>query len=92
MLGITFLGGQQAKALGIDAGVLVLTVRKSTNNLGSLVVCVRCCSLYAVECPSLSRKHGRGHWLISTQVLAALADAAPQLWRASALLGRQTAP
>ena len=34
-------------------------------NLGSLVVCVRCCSLYAVECiprrscPSLSRKHGR---------------------------------
>ena len=50
-------------------------MRKSNfNNLGSLVVCVRCCSLYAVECPSLSRKHGRGHWLISTQVLAAPAD------------------
>ena len=35
-------------------------------NLGSLGVCVRCCSLYAVECisrrscPSLSRNHGRG--------------------------------
>ena len=38
------------------------------------MVCVRCCSLYAVECPSLSRKHGRGHWFISTQVLAAPAD------------------
>ena len=35
-------------------------------NLGSLAVCVRCCSLQSVECisrrscPSLGRKHGRG--------------------------------
>ncbi len=55
------------KSNNIDTFVSCVEIKvQAPFNLGSLGVCVRCCSLYGVECiprrscPSLSRKHGRG--------------------------------
>ena len=55
------------KSNNIDTFVACVELKvQAPFNSWSLVVCVRCCSLYGVECiprrscPSLSRKHGRG--------------------------------